>query len=73
MWVLLLAPDAPGGISKTGKQQSTTNTTNDSSNCFLGAVAEATGASAASVTTGQRSRINAGSNGNDAAAGAGDS
>lgn len=52
MKVLLLAPDSPGGISQSSKEQGAANTTNYATDRLLGCLAEA-GAALFAVAVGQ--------------------
>jgi len=69
--ILLLAPDTPGSIGQSGKKQSTTDTTNDTTDCFLGCVTESRTSTAATAVC-QRRGIDTCGDGNGAAACAGD-
>jgi predicted metalloprotease len=47
--ILLLAPDSPGSVGQTGKQESTSDSANHTSDCSFGRAAESGAAAFVSV------------------------
>ncbi len=65
--ILLLAPDTPGSIGQSRKKQSTTDTTNHTTDCFLGRFTESRTSTTATAVC-QRSGVDTRGDGNSATA-----